>query len=171
MLNQNTLTIESSEEITVSHRSKFRRRFSAIQPLVTLHSHPHHKGYTNDETDLIEIFSELTKPAQKLFILIKRNMRFRDFISDLSQIQMTQSEKNIRSRAARELEEAGLIARLPRSGMTSLTGVAVRFRAQQYMLSPHHLCPWDDNELEITNYWNQACKPKFKYSKYKWSSK
>lgn len=131
--------------------SRDKRRFTRI-PLITT------KNSRHQTPDLLDLMGQLSKGARDLFLAIKCGMDYRNHLAWLPNSDLKPSQRNLRSRAIKELETiaAGLACRVPTSGITNLNGIEQRFRPSTYMISPHFLFPAPKYEEEIHEIWKQC---------------
>lgn len=143
----------TAKRITLQRDYGSNRSFSRINVINT-------KNKRSYSADIFEKLVRLSKPAQDLFILIKREMSFKTYIANIGLDGLTRSQKNIRSKAITELESAGLALRLPRKitvGDDDVTS-EIKFRAGSYMLSPDAIFPANQHEAIVRKYWDAALK-------------
>ena len=120
---------------------------------------PMRNGKTpNRGPDLLDLLGGLSKKARDLFLEIKSNMDFVTYTATLPNDKLTQSQKNKRTAAIKELEStgSGLAARVPQSGVINLGAHELRCKPSTFMLSPEYLWPNQQYEERIMHIWNQC---------------
>ena len=110
--------------------------------------------------DIFELLCKTSKPARDLFIEIKQGTNYETHLAVLPYKHLTPSQKNKRSKAIIELENAGkgLARRVPKRGIIDGAEVRRTFRPSTFMLSPEYIYPAPSFADEIYLIWRQCAK-------------
>ena len=122
------------------------KQFTRIAPLQFNNSY-------GERLDLLDRLGELSPAAFRLFLELKCAMNYRTNLSYLKTKGLSQSQRNTRSKAKKELELQQLVIALPR---TTLGSKEVKYKRGTFMINPYLLYPPNENVVEAQLIWKQA---------------